>query len=137
MRGYAERRPAPGGGMRSPSKARSVIRRSAALPLSRAAARECASRLMAPGTGLAVPRLALAALEPFQPSNTYSGAFGLARNLLMAGVGRPEDWEVAKGDPVAFMLRTVERIAAGFNRRAIDGVAHVDILFGALVRIRN
>jgi PRTRC genetic system protein F len=85
---------------------------------------------MAPGTALAVPRLALAALEPFQPSNTYSGAFGLARNLLLAGVGHPEDWEVARGDPVAFMLRTVERDVASFNRKAIDGVAHVDILFG-------
>ena len=85
---------------------------------------------MARGTALAVPRLALAALEPFQPFNTYSGAFGLARNLLLAGVGRPEDWEAAKGDPVAFMLRTVERTVAGFNRKAIDGVAHADILFG-------
>jgi PRTRC genetic system protein F len=85
---------------------------------------------MAPGTALAVPRLALGALEPFQPSNTYSGAFGLARNLLLAGVGHPEDWEVARGDPVAFMLRTVERDVASFNRKAIDGVAHVDILFG-------
>jgi hypothetical protein len=85
---------------------------------------------MAPGTVLAVPRLVLAALEPFQPSNTYSGVFGLARNLLLAGVGRPDDWELAKGDPVAFMLRTVERVAAGVNRKAIDGVAHVDILFG-------
>ncbi len=85
---------------------------------------------MAPGTALTVPRLALTALEPFQPSNTYSGAFGLARNLLLAGVGRPEDWELAKGDPIAFMLRSVEGIAAGFNRKAIDGVDHVDILFG-------
>ena len=85
---------------------------------------------MAPGTALTVPRLAIAALEPFQPSSTYSGAFGLARNLLLAGVGRPEDWEAAKGDPVAFMLRSVERAVAGFDRKAIDGVAHVDILFG-------
>ncbi len=85
---------------------------------------------MAPGNALAVPRLATAALEPFQPSSTYSGAVGLARNLLLAGVGRPEDWELAKGDPVAFMLRAVERASAGFNRKAIDGVAHVDILFG-------
>jgi hypothetical protein len=28
------------------------------------------------------------------------------------------------------MLRTVERTAAGFDRKAIDGVAHTDILFG-------
>jgi PRTRC genetic system protein F len=85
---------------------------------------------MAPGPAVTVPRLAPAALEPFQPSNTYSGAVGLARNLLLAGVGHQEDWEVAKGDPVAFMLRTVERTVAGFNRKLIDGVAHVDILFG-------
>jgi hypothetical protein len=74
--------------------------------------------------------LAQGALEPFQPSNTYSDAIGLARNLLLAGIGRPGDWELAKGDPVAFMLRTVECTVAGFNRKAIDGVAHVDILFG-------
>jgi hypothetical protein len=60
----------------------------------------------------------------------YSGAYGLARNLLLTGVGQPEDWERAKGDPVAFMLRTVERTAAAFNRKAIDAVAHTDILFG-------
>lgn len=85
---------------------------------------------MAPGTALTIPRLPTAALEPFRLSSTYSGAVGLARNLLLAGVGRPDDWELAKGDPVAFMLRTVERAVAGFNRKAIDGVAHVDILFG-------
>jgi hypothetical protein len=85
---------------------------------------------MAPGPALTLPRLAGAALEPFQPRTAYSGAFGLARNLLLARVGRPEDWEQSKGDPVAYMLRTVERAAAGFNRKAIDGVAHTDILFG-------
>ena len=85
---------------------------------------------MAPGPALPVPRLAVGCLEPFQPSNMYSGAFDLARNLLLAGVGQPEDWEQSKGDPVAFMLQTVERTAAGFNRKAIDAVAHTDILFG-------
>jgi hypothetical protein len=85
---------------------------------------------MAAGPALTLPRLAGAALEPFQPRAAYSGAFGLARNLLLAEVGRPEDWEQSKGDPVAFMLRTVERAAAGFDRKAIDGVAHTDILFG-------
>jgi len=98
--------------------------------LSRAAARECAARLMAPGPALPVPRLAVACLEPFLPSNTYSGAFELARNLLLAGVGQAEDWELSKGDPVAFMLRTVERTAGAFNRKVIDAVAHTDILFG-------
>ena len=85
---------------------------------------------MAPGPALPVPRLAVGCLEPFLPSNTYSGAFELARNLLLAGVGQPEDWELSKGDPVAFMLRTVERTAGAFNRKAIDAVAHTDILFG-------
>ena len=85
---------------------------------------------MAPGLALPVPRLAVGCLEPFQPSNMYSGAFDLARNLLLAGVGQPEDWERSKGDPVAFMLQTVERTAATFNRKAIDAVAHTDILFG-------
>ena len=73
-----------------------------------------------------VPRLAVGCLEPFQPSNMYSGAFDLACNLLLAGVGHPEDWERSKGDPVAFMLQTVERAAAAFNRKAIDAVAHTD-----------
>ena len=50
----------------------------------------------------------------------------MARNLLLTGVGQPEDWERSKGDPVAFMLRTVERTAAAFNRKAIDAVAHTD-----------
>ena len=85
---------------------------------------------MAPGPALPVPRLAAGCLEPFQPSNTYSGAFGLARNLLLSGAGQPEDWARSKGDPVAFMLRTVERTAAAFDRKAIDAVAHTDILFG-------
>jgi hypothetical protein len=85
---------------------------------------------MASGPALPVPRLAVGCLEPFLPSNTHSGAFELARNLLLAGVGRPEDWERSKGDPVAFMLRTVEHTAAAFNRKAIDAVAHTDILFG-------
>ena len=85
---------------------------------------------LASGPALPVPRLAVGCLEPFLPSNTYSGAFELARNLLLAGVGQPEDWERSKGDPVAFMLRTVERTAAAFNRKAIDAVAHTDILFG-------
>jgi len=85
---------------------------------------------MAPGPGLTIPRLAVGCMEPFLPANTYSGAFGLARNLLLAGIGMPEDWAQSKGDPVAFMLRTVERTAAGFNRKAIDAVAHTDVLFG-------
>jgi hypothetical protein len=85
---------------------------------------------MASGPALSVPRLAVGCLEPFLPSHTYSGALGLARNLLLAGVGQPEDWERSKGDPVAFMLQTVERTASAFNRKAIDAVAHTDILFG-------
>ena len=86
--------------------------------------------MMASGPALPVPRLAVGCLEPFQPSNTYSGAFELARNLLLAEVGRPEDWERSKGDPVAFMLKTGERTAAAFNRKAVDAVAHTDVLFG-------
>jgi hypothetical protein len=85
---------------------------------------------MASGQALAVPRLAAGALEPIQPRPAYSGAFGLARNLLLAGIGLPEDWERSKADPIAFMLRTVESAAEGFSRKAIDGVAHVDVLFG-------
>ena len=54
----------------------------------------------------------------------------LSRNLLLAGIGQPDDWEQSKRDPIGFMLRTVEGATAAFNRKAIDAVAHVDILFG-------
>src|ERR1035437_6851665 len=117
-------------GLRTPSEARPSVRRSALVRLSRAAARECAARLMASGPALSVPRLAVGCLEPFLPSHTYSGAFGLARNLLLAGVGQPEDWERSKGNPVAFMLQTVERTASAFNRKAIDAVAGSQIATG-------
>ena len=119
-------RPAPGRGLRASSKARPFVRRPAPVRLSRTAAREFAAKLMAPGPALPVPRLAVGCLEPFQPSNMYSGAFDLARNLLLAGVGQPEDWERSKGDPVAFILQTVERTSATFNRKAIDAVAHTE-----------
>src|SRR5215470_2057489 len=120
---YATGRPAPGCGLRTSSEARSPVRRSTPVRLSRATARECAARLMASGPALPVPQLAAGCLDPFQPSNMYAGAFDLARNLLLAGVGAPEDWERSKGDPVAFMLQTVERTAADFNRKTIDAVA--------------
>lgn len=127
---YTAGRQVSGRGVRAPSKARPSVLRPAPVGLSRTAAREFAARLMASGPALPVPRLAVGCLEPFLPSNTYSGAFELARNLLLAGVGQPEDWERSKGDPVAFMLQTVERAAAPFNRKAIDAVAHTDFLFG-------
>jgi len=65
--------PASSRGLRTSSEARSSIRRQAPVRLSRAAARECAARLMASGPALPVPRLAVGCLEPFLPSNTYSG----------------------------------------------------------------
>jgi len=130
MRRYTAGRSAARSRTRTHSESRPPVRRSAPESPTRATARQRASLLMAPGPALTLPRLAGAALEPFQPRTAYSGAFGLARNLLLAEVGRPEDWEESKGDPVAFMLRTVERAAAGFSRKAIDGVAHTDILFG-------
>src|SRR5580658_1878461 len=127
---HATGRAASGRGLRAPSEPRSAARQHTPVRRSRTAARECAARLMASGPALPVPRLAVGCLEPFQPSHMYSGAYGLARNMLLTGVGQPEDWERAKGDPVAFMLRTVQRTAAAFNRKAIDAVAHTDILFG-------
>src|SRR5450755_1673866 len=116
---YTTGRTASGRGLRAPSEARPSVCRPAPMRLSRTAARECAARLMASGPALPVPRLADGCLEPFLPSNTSSGAFDLARNLLLTGVGQPEDWERSKADPVAFMLQTVERTAAAFNRKAI------------------
>jgi alpha-helical uncharacterized protein len=85
---------------------------------------------MAPGLGLEIPRLATGCLDPFQPLTTYSGAFTLARNLLLAGVGASEDWARCNGDPMNFMLHTLKRSATGFDQRAIDSVAHTNIVFG-------
>jgi hypothetical protein len=130
MAKHPSSRSAPRHGVRTFAETRPAIWPPASLSLSRASARECAARLMAHGPALNVPRLARGALEPFQPRQTYSGAFGLARNLLLSGIGKPDDWGQANGDPVNFMPRTVERTAGGFNRKAIDGVAQVDVLFG-------
>jgi hypothetical protein len=85
---------------------------------------------MAPGSALEIPRLASACLDPFRPSASNSGAFTLARNLLLAGIGNPEDWQESNSDPVKFMLRILGREAARFNRNAIDSVAHTSIVFG-------
>jgi hypothetical protein len=85
---------------------------------------------MAPGAALEIPRLAAECLDPFRPQAVYSGAFTLVRNLLLAGIGAPDDWEQSNGDPVTFMLHTVERTTVGFDQRAIDGVAHTNIVFG-------
>jgi hypothetical protein len=85
---------------------------------------------MAPGAALEIPRLAAACLDPFRPQGAYSGAFTLARNLLLAGIGAPDDWKRSNSDPVNFMLHTVTRTGAAFDRRAIDAVAHTNIVFG-------
>ncbi len=85
---------------------------------------------MAPGAGLEIPRLSSASLDPFQPLTTYAGAFEVARNLLLAGVGAPEDWAECHADPVNFMLRTVKRSAGAFDRQVIDAVAHTGITLG-------
>src|SRR5476649_669367 len=127
---YTAGRQTSGRGVRVPSKARPSERRPAPVGLSRTAARECAARLMASGPALPVPRLAVGCLEPFLPSNTYSGAFELARNLLLAGVVQPEDWERSKGEPVGFRRRTTEKDAHTFNRMKCDAIAHTDFLLG-------
>ncbi|MCZ2075025.1 MAG: hypothetical protein LC130_08495 [Bryobacterales bacterium] len=85
---------------------------------------------MPPGKGLEIPRLPLPCLDPFRPHAKYGGAFALAGNLLRAGIGSPEDWERCGADPVCFMLHTLERTAAAFDRRVIDSVAHTNIAFG-------
>jgi hypothetical protein len=85
---------------------------------------------MAPGAALEIPRLAAECLDPFRPQGEYSGAFKLARNLLLAGIGAPDDWKRSNGDPVNFMLHTVTRTGAAFDRSAIDAVAHTNIVFG-------
>jgi hypothetical protein len=52
-----------------------------------ACARACATGLMAPGTSFDIPGLAPGCLDPFRPASGYSGAFPLARNLLLAASG--------------------------------------------------
>jgi hypothetical protein len=95
-----------------------------------ASARASAARLMAPGGGLDIPRLTSASLDPFQPLTAYAGVFELARNLLLAGVGAPQDWAECHADPVNFVLRTVKRSAAEFDHQVIDAVAHTNITLG-------
>jgi len=130
MPGNAGRRTHFGRSLRARAKARPTVWRSPESKLSAASARACAARLMAPGSALEIPRLASACLDPFRPSASNSGAFTLARNLLLAGIGNPEDWQESNSDPVKFMLRILGREAARFNRNAIDSVAHTSIVFG-------
>jgi hypothetical protein len=85
---------------------------------------------MAPGTALEIPRLPAGCLDPFRPRAIFAGAFALAQNLLLAGIGTPDDWERSNGDPINFMLRTVERTAAPFDLGMIDSVAHTNVVFG-------
>jgi hypothetical protein len=84
---------------------------------------------MAPGPALEIPRLAPACLDPFRPSASDAGTFALARNLLLAGIGRPEEWQESAGDPAKF-IRTLANEPSTFDRRAIDAVAHTNIVFG-------
>ena len=111
-------------------KTRSIYGRKANNRLSRAASRACAARMMASGRDLEIPRLAPGSLDPFQPGTGYACAFELARNLLLAGAGIPDDWDECHGDLVQFMLRTVQRAASVFDRRVIDGVAHTNLVLG-------
>src|SRR5215469_7066553 len=69
-------------GVRLCAQTRSALWGAAKNRLSTAAARACAARLMAPGKALETPRLAVDAMDPFQPLPVYSGAFELARSLL-------------------------------------------------------
>jgi len=85
---------------------------------------------MAPGPALDIPRLAPGCLDPFRPAASDSGVFALARNLLLAGIGRAEDWQDSNSDPVTFMFRTLTSEASRFDCRAIDAVAHTSIVFG-------
>src|SRR5579884_1388922 len=119
-----------GRSLRARTKARPAVWRSPQGQPSARTARVCAGRLMAPGPALEIPRLAPACLDPFRPSASDCSAFTLARNLLLAGIGNPDDWQESNRDPVNFMLRTLTKEAALFNRRAIDSVAHTSIVFG-------
>jgi hypothetical protein len=130
MSGNPKGRPDCRRSLRLRAKMRPTLRTTTTGGLSPAAARACAARLMPPGKGLEIPRLSLQCLDPFRPQAKYGGAFALAGNLLRAGIGRLEDWERCGSDPVCFMLHTIERTAAAFDRRVIDGVAHTNIVFG-------
>jgi hypothetical protein len=85
---------------------------------------------MVPGSRVEIPRLAAACLDPFRPSASESGAFTLARNLLLAGIGDPADWRESNSDPVNFMRRILMKEVAQFNKHTIDSVAHTSIVFG-------
>ncbi|MCZ2076096.1 MAG: hypothetical protein LC130_13985 [Bryobacterales bacterium] len=85
---------------------------------------------MAPGSSLEIPRLAPECLNSFRPQAARGGAFALAGNLLRTGIASPEDWERSGTDPVCFMLHAIEKAASPFSRRAIDSVAHTNIVFG-------
>jgi hypothetical protein len=120
MPGNASGRQLSRGGLQPSTETRSTLRTAATGRSLAAAARACAARLMASASGLEIPRLRAACLDAFRPQTVYAGAFTLARNLLLAGIGTSEDWERSNGDPVSFMLHTVQRAAAGFNQRIID-----------------
>jgi len=117
-------------GIQTRPQARPVVWGSPKGKLSAASARACAARLMAPGAGLEIPRFAAACLDPFRPSASDSGAFTLARNLLLAGIGDADDWRESNSDPVSFMRRILIKEGAQFNKHAIDSVAHTSIVFG-------
>jgi hypothetical protein len=119
-----------GRSLRARAKARPAVWRSPKGKLSARTARLCAAGMMGSGSALDIPRLAPACLDPFRLSASNSGAFTLARNLLLAGIGNPDDWQESNSDPVTFMLRILTKEAARFNRHAIDSVAHTSIVFG-------
>jgi hypothetical protein len=130
MPGNAGRRTHAGRSLRTRAEAQRLVWRPPKGKLSPASARACAARLMAPGPALEIPRLAPACLDPFRPSASDSGAFTLARNLLLAGIGDPDDWQESNSDPVKFMLRTLTKEATRFDQYAIDSVAHTRLVFG-------
>jgi hypothetical protein len=119
-----------GRSLRARAKARPAVWRSPKGKLYARTARLCAAGMMGSGSALDIPRLAPSCLDPFRPSASDSGAFTLARNLLLAGIGNPDDWQESNSDPVKFMLRTLIKEAARFNQPAIDSVAHTSIVFG-------
>jgi hypothetical protein len=115
MPGNAGRRTHSDRGIPARAKARPALWRSPKGQSSARTARVCAAGMMAPGPVLEIPRLAPACLDPFRPSASNSGAFTLARNLLLAGIDSPDDWQESNSDPVKFMLRTLTNEAARFN----------------------
>jgi hypothetical protein len=84
-----------------------------------------AGDLMATGDQLSIPRVEGVPLEHLYSAGD-SALIPLARTLVELDLAAPEDWESARRDPGAYVLRTIERwIASHGGAAARGGVFHL------------